>query len=72
MIGRYGIFGGRYVAETLMPALDELDRAWAAASRDPAFRYELDTLLAEYVGRPSRLYHARALEIGRASCRERV
>jgi tryptophan synthase beta chain len=61
MIGRYGIYGGRYVAETLMPALDELDRAWAAASRDAAFRAELDALLADYVGRPSRLYHARAL-----------
>jgi len=61
MIGRYGIYGGRYVAETLMPALDELDRAWNAASKDPAFRAELDALLAEYVGRPSRLYHARAL-----------
>jgi len=61
MIGRYGIYGGRYVAETLMPALDELDRAWNAASKDPAFRAELDALLAEYVGRPSRLYDARAL-----------
>jgi tryptophan synthase beta chain len=61
MIGRFGLYGGRYVAETLMPALDELDRAWTAAARDPAFQAELDALLADYVGRPSRLYHARAL-----------
>ena len=56
--GRYGPYGGRYVAETLMPALDELERAWSAAARDPAFLAELDGLLSAYVGRPSRLYHA--------------
>jgi tryptophan synthase beta chain len=53
--GRYGLYGGRYVAETLMPALDELERAWAAASADPAFHAELGALLTDYVGRPSRL-----------------
>jgi tryptophan synthase beta chain len=59
--GRFGKFGGRYVAETLVPALDELTAAWAAASKDPSFHAELDRLLAEYVGRPSRLYFAERL-----------
>ncbi|HKA88847.1 MAG TPA: tryptophan synthase subunit beta [Haliangiales bacterium] len=56
--GRFGPYGGRYVAETLIPALDELERAWDAARRDPAFVAEVDRLLADYVGRPSRLLHA--------------
>src|SRR5215510_437669 len=53
--GRFGPYGGRYVAETLMPALEELDAAWRAARADAAFRRELDGLLDSYVGRPSRL-----------------
>jgi tryptophan synthase beta chain len=53
--GHFGPFGGRFVAETLIPALDELDAAWRTAQADPAFVRELDTLFAEYVGRPSRL-----------------
>jgi tryptophan synthase beta chain len=53
--GRFGIYGGRYVSETLIPALDELEQAWADARADPAFRAELDELLANYVGRPSAL-----------------
>jgi tryptophan synthase beta chain len=53
--GHFGPFGGRFVAETLIPALDELDAAWRAAQADPAFTGELDALLADYVGRPSRL-----------------
>src|SRR5262249_4918872 len=61
MIGRSGPYGGRYVAETLMPALDELGRAWTAAADDRGFQAELDALLHDYVGRPSGLYHARAL-----------
>jgi tryptophan synthase beta chain len=59
--GRFGVFGGQYVAETLMPALGELESAWRAARQDPAYWAEVDVLLAEYVGRPSRLYHARRL-----------
>jgi tryptophan synthase beta chain len=59
--GRFGQFGGRYVAETLIPALDELERAWQEASVDPAFHAELDGLLAEYVGRPSVLTFASRL-----------
>ena len=55
---RFGAFGGRYVPETLIPALDELDRAFDEAMADPAFRAELDTMLADYVGRPSPLSEA--------------
>ncbi|WP_424952061.1 tryptophan synthase subunit beta [Deinococcus sp.] len=56
--GRFGRFGGRYVPETLIPALDELETAYAAARQDPEFLAELDTLLREFVGRPSGLYFA--------------
>ncbi len=56
--GRYGQFGGRYVAETLMPALAELEQAWRDAEADPAFRAELDALARDVIGRPSRLYFA--------------
>jgi tryptophan synthase beta chain len=52
---RFGAFGGRYVPETLIPALDELDAAWEAAAKDPAFMAEMDDMLANYVGRPSPL-----------------
>jgi tryptophan synthase beta chain len=55
---RFGPYGGRYVPETLVPALDELERAWAEARDDPAFRAELDALLRDYVGRPTPLYGA--------------
>ncbi|HEY8833227.1 MAG TPA: tryptophan synthase subunit beta [Gemmatimonadaceae bacterium] len=54
-IHRFGAFGGRYVPETLIPALDELDVAFDAAVRDQQFVAELDQLLKEYVGRPSPL-----------------
>ncbi|HEX7091460.1 MAG TPA: tryptophan synthase subunit beta [Longimicrobiales bacterium] len=59
--GRFGRFGGRYVPETLMAALDELAAVYEDARRDPAFRAELDALLRDYVGRPSPLYLARRL-----------
>ncbi|HZI28162.1 MAG TPA: tryptophan synthase subunit beta [Gemmatimonadaceae bacterium] len=52
---RFGVYGGQYVPETLMPALEELDAAFAAAQLDPAFRLELETMLRDYVGRPSPL-----------------
>jgi tryptophan synthase beta chain len=55
---RFGAFGGRYVPETLIPALDELEAELAVAVDDPAFRAELDDLLTNYVGRPSRLTFA--------------
>jgi tryptophan synthase beta chain len=58
---RFGPYGGRYVHETLIPALDELEREWLAARSDPAFQDELAGLLRDYVGRPTPLYHARRL-----------
>ncbi|MEU6034962.1 tryptophan synthase subunit beta [Actinomadura sp. NPDC047616] len=57
--GHFGVFGGRFAPEALMAALDELTREYEAARRDPAFTGELDRLLAEYAGRPSRLTEAR-------------
>jgi tryptophan synthase beta chain len=54
----YGAYGGRYVPETLVPALDELERGWVAAIADPAFRAELDRLGERYIGRPTPLYEA--------------
>ncbi|ALC17551.1 tryptophan synthase, beta chain [Desulfuromonas soudanensis] len=59
--GHFGLFGGRYVAETLMPALIELEEAYRAALSDPGFFEELDDYLKNYVGRPSPLYFARRL-----------
>lgn len=59
--GRFGDYGGRFVAETLMPALDELERAWKAAREDASFQRELDELLHRYVGRPTPLSDARRL-----------
>jgi tryptophan synthase beta chain len=59
--GRFGAYGGRYVPETLMPAVAELEEAFAAAWADPAFRAELDELLRVYVGRPTPLTPARRL-----------
>ena len=56
--GRFGPYGGRYVPETLIPALDELTQAYAEAMADPAFRAALELELREYVGRPSRLTFA--------------
>ena len=58
---RFGPYGGRYVPETLIPALDELEREWLAARSDPAYQSELQSLLRDYVGRPSPLYRARGL-----------
>jgi tryptophan synthase beta chain len=58
---RFGPYGGRYVPETLIPALDELEREWLAARSDPAFQDELAGLLRDYVGRPTPIYHARRL-----------
>jgi tryptophan synthase beta chain len=59
--GRFGAFGGRYVAETLMPLILDLEREYRAAKADPAFRSEFDWLLEHYVGRPSPLYFAERL-----------
>ncbi|MCA9237303.1 MAG: pyridoxal-phosphate dependent enzyme, partial [Planctomycetales bacterium] len=59
--GRFGSFGGRYVPETLVYALDQLEAEYAKAQADAAFQAELDELLKNFVGRPSPLYHARRL-----------
>ena len=60
-LGRFGRYGGRFVPETLMYALDELDAAYRGAIEDPAFMAEFHEILNEYVGRPSRLYFAQRL-----------
>ncbi|MBI3997715.1 MAG: tryptophan synthase subunit beta [Armatimonadetes bacterium] len=59
--GRFGRFGGRYVPETLVPALDELEAAYARLAAEPAFRAELHDALRHYCGRPTPLYFARRL-----------
>ncbi len=66
--GHFGIFGGRFVAETLMPLILEVERAWDAARGDETFTREFDYYAEHYIGRPSPLYHARRLseELGGA------
>ncbi len=59
--GHFGEFGGRYVAETLMPLVLDLDKHYRAAKADPAFKAQFDDLLEHYVGRPSPLYYAERL-----------
>lgn len=59
--GHFGQFGGRYVAETLMPLILDLEKHYRAAQADPAFAEEFDDLLEHYVGRPSPLYYAERL-----------
>ncbi|MCG8443620.1 MAG: pyridoxal-phosphate dependent enzyme, partial [Caulobacterales bacterium] len=59
--GRFGAFGGRYVAETLMPLILRVEEAYAHAKDDPAFRAEFDAFLTDYVGRPSPIYFAERL-----------
>ena len=59
--GRFGAYGGRFVPETLVPALDELERAWRTVAQTPAFKHELDGLLRDYAGRPTPLTRARNL-----------
>ena len=59
--GHFGIYGGRYVAETLMPLILDLEKAYEVAKNDPEFAEEFERLLTHYVGRPSPLYHAARL-----------
>jgi tryptophan synthase beta chain len=61
----FGTYGGRYVPETLIPALDELEAGWQAAQADPSFRTELDGLLETYAGRPTPLTRAARLAPGK-------
>src|SRR4051812_6918918 len=59
--GHFGLFGGRFVAETLIPLILELERAYAVAKVDPEFKRDMDYYLTHYVGRPSPLYFAERL-----------
>jgi tryptophan synthase beta chain len=59
--GHFGLFGGRYVAETLMPLILDLEKAYSAARADPAFKAQMDDLMKNFVGRPSPLYYAERL-----------
>ncbi|WP_379063666.1 tryptophan synthase subunit beta [Mesorhizobium sp. UC74_2] len=59
--GMFGIYGGRFVAETLMPLILDLEREWEKAKNDPAFKAELSALSTFYAGRPSKLYFAEGL-----------
>ena len=59
--GHFGIYGGRYVAETLMPLVLDVERAYTEARGDPAFAREMGYYFSHYVGRPSPLYLARRL-----------
>ena len=59
--GHFGVFGGRYVAETLMPLILDLEKAWNEAKSDPSFQAELDHWSTHYIGRPSPLYFAERL-----------
>ena len=58
---KFGLYGGQFVPETLMPALIELERAFVDAQKDPAFRREFEGLLASFVGRPTPLTYAKRL-----------
>src|SRR6202045_5256957 len=59
--GRFGVYGGRYVPETLMAALEELEREYEKAKRDPKFQKRLEEMLRTYAGRPTALTFARRL-----------
>ena len=59
--GRFGEFGGRFVPETLVAALEQLESEYRKAQQDPSFQEELDVLLRDFVGRPSPLYFAKRL-----------
>ncbi|HLI29794.1 MAG TPA: tryptophan synthase subunit beta, partial [Terriglobia bacterium] len=59
--GRFGEFGGRFVPETLMYPIEELERAYEEARNDPQFREELSGLLKNYAGRPTPIFYARRL-----------
>src|SRR6267378_5481201 len=67
-LGRFGVYGGRYVPETLMSALEELERVYEKAKRDRKFQRRLEELLRTYAGRPTPLFFARRLtkELGGA------
>jgi len=67
--GRFGAYGGRFVPETLVPALDELEAAWRAARQDPVFQNDLWELLTRYAGRETPLSDARRMSEDCGGCR---
>ena len=67
--GRFGIYGGQYITETLMNALDELEKAYDKAKADPSFQAELQDLLNNYANRPSLLYYAEKMSRDLGGCR---
>ena len=67
--GHFGLYGGRFVAETLMPLILDLEKAYAEARADPLFQKEMDEYLTHYVGRPSPLYFAERIT---AYCRKKA
>src|SRR3954462_11028369 len=67
--GHFGIFGGRFVAETLMPLILDLEKAYADAKADPAFQADMIGYLKTYVGRPSPLYFAERLTAHRGGAK---
>ena len=69
--GRFGIFGGQFVPETLMPGLQELEQVYLQAQNEPSFQAELANLLADYSGRPTPLYRAANLE-NALGCRAKI
>ena len=69
--GHFGEYGGRFVPETLMPALEELEAAWRSAREEPAFKAELNELLRRYAGRPTPLSEARRMSADRSRRRRR-
>ncbi len=69
--GHFGMYGGRYVAETLMPLILDLEQAYEAAKADPAFKAEFEHFSKHYVGRPSPLYFAERHYFGNTCSSER-
>ena len=67
--GYFGEFGGRFVPETLVEPIEELERAYFAARQDPAFLHELDRLLEHYVGRPTPVYETSRFAAAAAGAR---
>ena len=70
--GHFGLYGGRFVAETLMPLILELEQAYAEAKNDPLFCKQMDGHLKDYVGRPSPLYFAERLSRASAAAQRSI
>ena len=68
--GRFGDFGGKYIPETLSPAIEELEKSYLEIRNDPTFRKELNKFLLEYAGRPTPLYLAKKLDEQNRWCKD--